>query len=98
MSPGATTPAATPAVRPRGYGPLLDWFGERGWRAAPFQREAWRRYLRGESGLLVTPTGSGKTLAFSLPMVTRLVGGARRARQPRQPEHHCCPPREEHRA
>ena len=56
MSPGATTPAG----RPRGYGPLLDWFGERGWRAAPFQREAWRRYLRGESGLLVTPTGSGR--------------------------------------
>ncbi len=28
-------------------------------------------------------TGSGKTLAFSLPMVARLVGGARRPRQPR---------------
>src|SRR5690606_41923041 len=49
--------------RPRGYRPLLGWFESRGWRAAPFQREAWRRYLRGESGLLVTPTGSGKTLA-----------------------------------
>jgi len=42
---------------------LLGWFESRGWRAAPFQREAWRRYLAGESGLLVTPTGSGKTLA-----------------------------------
>src|SRR5699024_2666031 len=40
-----------------------DWFAARDWRPAPFQREAWRRYLRGESGLLVTPTGSGKTLA-----------------------------------
>ncbi|SJZ54236.1 ATP-dependent helicase Lhr and Lhr-like helicase [Lysobacter spongiicola DSM 21749] len=29
----------------------------------PFQRELWRRYLAGESGLLHTPTGSGKTLA-----------------------------------
>ena len=28
-------------------------------------------------------TGSGKTLAFSLPLVTRLIGGARRPRQPR---------------
>ncbi len=28
-------------------------------------------------------TGSGKTLAFSLPMVARLAGGARRARRPR---------------
>lgn len=43
--------------------PLRDWFTSRGWTAAPFQREVWARYLRGESGLLVTPTGSGKTLA-----------------------------------
>ena len=28
-------------------------------------------------------TGSGKTLAFSLPLVARLSGGARRPRQPR---------------
>ncbi len=28
-------------------------------------------------------TGSGKTLAFSLPLVTRLIGGVRRPRQPR---------------
>jgi len=40
-----------------------DWFAQRGWRPLPFQREAWRRYLAGESGLLHTPTGSGKTLA-----------------------------------
>ncbi len=39
------------------------WFAQRGWRPLPFQREAWRRYLAGESGLLHTPTGSGKTLA-----------------------------------
>ena len=43
--------------------PLAAWFAGRDWRPAPFQREAWRRYLAGESGLLVTPTGSGKTLA-----------------------------------
>jgi len=39
------------------------WFAQRGWRPLPFQREVWRRYLAGESGLLHTPTGSGKTLA-----------------------------------
>jgi len=44
--------------------PLATWFATRGWKPAPFQRAAWRRYLRGESGLLVTPTGSGKTLAM----------------------------------
>lgn len=43
--------------------PLRAWFDAQGWSAAPFQREVWARYLRGESGLLVTPTGSGKTLA-----------------------------------
>jgi ATP-dependent helicase Lhr and Lhr-like helicase len=43
--------------------PLAAWFAAQGWSPAPFQREAWRRYRRGESGLLVTPTGSGKTLA-----------------------------------
>ncbi len=43
--------------------PLTDWFASNGWKPAPFQRDAWRRYRAGESGLLVTPTGSGKTLA-----------------------------------
>lgn len=43
--------------------PLRAWFDAQGWSPAPFQREVWRRYLAGESGLLQTPTGSGKTLA-----------------------------------
>ena len=42
---------------------LAAWFAQRGWTPAPFQRDVWARYLRGESGLLHTPTGSGKTLA-----------------------------------
>lgn len=42
---------------------LKDWFAARGWVPLPFQREVWKRYLAGESGLLHTPTGSGKTLA-----------------------------------
>jgi ATP-dependent Lhr-like helicase len=53
--------------------PLLDWFAKRGWTPAPFQREVWRRYLNGESGLLHTPTGSGKTLAaFGGPLLQAL--------------------------
>lgn len=43
--------------------PLTAWFASRGWTPAPFQREAWRRWRAGESGLVHTPTGSGKTLA-----------------------------------
>ncbi len=42
---------------------LADWFRAQGWTPAPFQRQVWRHWARGESGLLVTPTGSGKTLA-----------------------------------
>src|SRR5690606_33371162 len=60
-SAGTVSPETAPRRRRRADAPLVDWFAARGWRPAPFQREAWRRYLAGESGLLVTPTGSGKT-------------------------------------
>lgn len=57
--------------------PLAAWFAARGWKPAPFQRETWRRYLDGESGLLHTPTGSGKTLAaFGGPLLEALAGDA----------------------
>jgi ATP-dependent Lhr-like helicase len=57
--------------------PLAAWFAARGWKPAAFQRETWRRYLAGESGLLHTPTGSGKTLAaFGGPLLQALADGA----------------------
>lgn len=56
--------------------PLRSWFAQRGWTAAPFQRDVWARYLRGESGLLHTPTGSGKTIAaFGGPLLQALQEG-----------------------
>ena len=39
------------------------WFASRGWTPFPFQREVWRAYLAGESGLVHAATGTGKTLA-----------------------------------
>ncbi|WP_058834055.1 ligase-associated DNA damage response DEXH box helicase [Luteimonas abyssi] len=64
-------------MRPRAGiddGPLASWFAARGWTPASFQREAWTRYLAGESGLLHTPTGSGKTLAaFGGPLLEALA-------------------------
>lgn len=69
---------------PRGWdAPLAAWFKARGWKPAPFQRETWRRYLAGESGLLHTPTGSGKTLAaFGGPLLQGLrKEGPQSARQ-----------------
>lgn len=76
--------AATRKPRTRFDAPLAAWFAARGWTPAAFQREAWKRYLAGESGLLVTPTGSGKTLAaFGGPLLEALrlgdaAPGARR--------------------
>lgn len=45
---------------------LNDWFRLYGWKPFPFQREAWRAYLDGKSGLVHAPTGTGKTLAVWL--------------------------------
>jgi len=57
--------------------PLSAWFQAQGWKPAPFQRETWRRYLDGQSGLLHTPTGSGKTLAaFGGPLLEALADPA----------------------
>jgi ATP-dependent Lhr-like helicase len=43
--------------------PAEVWFRERGWSPFGFQREVWRAYLAGESGLIHAATGTGKTLA-----------------------------------
>jgi ATP-dependent Lhr-like helicase len=71
-------------VRPREpEAALADWFARRGWRPAAFQEDVWRRYLRGESGLLHTPTGSGKTLAaIGGPLLEALRSSDAGARQP----------------
>ncbi|WP_440222992.1 ligase-associated DNA damage response DEXH box helicase [Dokdonella sp. MW10] len=54
---------------------LADWLAERsGGRVAPFQRETWRAWRDGASGLVHAPTGSGKTLAaFGGPLVDALA-------------------------
>jgi ATP-dependent Lhr-like helicase len=39
------------------------WFASKGWTPLEFQRDVWRAYLRGESGLVHAATGTGKTLA-----------------------------------
>jgi ATP-dependent Lhr-like helicase len=42
---------------------LAAWFTSRGWAPFSYQREVWRAYLAGESGLIHAATGTGKTLA-----------------------------------
>jgi superfamily II DNA or RNA helicase len=39
------------------------WFTERGWKPFPFQKEVWKAYGNGDSGLLHCTTGAGKTFA-----------------------------------
>ncbi len=45
------------------------WFNHQGWRAFPFQLDAWRHLWNGESGLVNAPTGSGKTYSLLIPIL-----------------------------
>jgi len=42
---------------------LEAYFSRRGWEPFAFQRETWRAYARGDSGLIHAPTGMGKSYA-----------------------------------
>jgi ATP-dependent Lhr-like helicase len=57
--------------------PALRWFAAGGRAPFPFQLEAWRAWLDGESGLVNAATGSGKTLAAWLGPVLEALPQAR---------------------
>ena len=46
-----------------------DWFKEKGWKAFPYQLEAWNKILNGESGIINAPTGSGKTYSCGIGLI-----------------------------
>ena len=50
-----------------------DWFQSRGWTPFPFQTDAWKAYLDGESGLINAPTGSGKTYSLMMPILLEFI-------------------------
>jgi len=56
-----------------------QWFSSRGWAPFPFQRDVWRAYLAGDSGLVHAATGTGKTLAIWMAPIIEAM------REPRQP-------------
>ena len=60
--------------------PAEKWFTDRDWQAFEFQRETWRAYLNGKSGLLNAPTGSGKTYAIWLGCVLEALQDPAQAR------------------
>lgn len=53
--------------------PGFNWFKEQGWKPFPFQKEIWKAYLDGQSGLLNAPTGSGKTYALWIPCLLEFI-------------------------
>jgi ATP-dependent Lhr-like helicase len=53
--------------------PLKPFFAARGWKPAAFQKETWKAYRAGKSGLLHAPTGHGKTLAVWLGPVAEAL-------------------------
>ena len=96
--PAAAVPAAAPAQPVRTAGPgssagfpslgvpavLAQALAGQGIDAPfPIQTATLPDSMAGKDVLGRGRTGSGKTLAFSLPLVTRLIGGTRRPRQPR---------------
>lgn len=46
-----------------------NWFDHKEWKAYPFQKQTWKAYLNGQSGILNAPTGSGKTYALGLAIL-----------------------------
>lgn len=53
--------------------PIEAWFQRQGWRPMPFQRQCWRAYLQGRSGLIQVPTGSGKTYAAVMGPIAAML-------------------------
>ena len=41
-----------------------QWFKTQNWKVQPFQKQCWKAYASGKSGMLHAPTGSGKTYAL----------------------------------
>lgn len=62
-------PPSTTALVKRGS----EWFATQGFRPFPFQRAAWKSYLKGESGLVNAPTGSGKTYSLVIPILLEFL-------------------------
>ena len=53
-----------------------QWFEQNNWTVFDFQRDAWKAWHSGKSGLIHSPTGSGKTLAAWLGPLQSAVAEA----------------------
>jgi ATP-dependent Lhr-like helicase len=66
-------PRAAPAPPPRGRDLIHQWLTSKGWRAWPFQQQAWDAYEAGHSGLIQVATGAGKTYGAYLGPLAELI-------------------------
>lgn len=55
---------------------IEQWFHSRGWTPFDYQRDVWRAYADGKSGLIHAPTGVGKTYAAWLGPVIEYLNSA----------------------
>ena len=58
--------------------PIRKFFKNRSWKPFPFQEEAWKAFLNGDSGLLHVPTGAGKTYAAVLGPFAKILAQPKR--------------------
>jgi len=65
--------AAEPGASGDAQARVEAWFAARAMQPFSFQREVWKRYRAGESGLLHASTGTGKTLAAWLGPVMEAI-------------------------
>jgi ATP-dependent helicase Lhr and Lhr-like helicase len=61
------------AASPGAIGSLEEWFRGNGWTPFEFQRDVWRAYAAGASGLIHAATGTGKTYAAWLGPVLEWI-------------------------
>jgi len=52
---------------PKSYNRVYELFDQWGWKVFPFQKNTWKAFQAGKSGLLHAPTGTGKTYAVWIP-------------------------------
>src|SRR5437899_12369464 len=69
----APVPAIADAAPARGRDLINQWLASRGWRAWPFQQQAWDAYEAGQSGLIQVATGAGKTYGAYLGPLAELI-------------------------
>ncbi|MEL6881542.1 MAG: ligase-associated DNA damage response DEXH box helicase [Cyanobacteria bacterium J06607_10] len=62
--------------------PVQDWFTQQNWKPITFQKQTWKAYLKGESGLIQVPTGSGKTYGAVMGPIAQMLSDIEKTGQP----------------